>query len=145
MLPDRAISTIKQEFAKRPEIVTAYLYGSQAKGYADSKSDIDLAIVTQDDFHPKDYRYQIELENVLHETLMGREVDVVHLNNTGLPLQYSVVTTGKRLYSKNDPAAADYEIRTIKNYEDMRSFYHKRLESNIKQAENNLERSNAHA
>lgn len=52
MITDKEIDTIKHYFYHRNDIAFAFLYGSQAHGYATQSSDVDIAVY----FYPNERR-----------------------------------------------------------------------------------------
>lgn len=134
-----ALRKIRSELVKRPEVLAAYLFGSTAKGYARSGSDLDVAVLTYPKFETKDYRYQIELKDRLNQLVDDFEIDVVLVNSVGLPLQYSSVVQGKLIYSRDDTKRAKEEIKIANFYEEMRDFYQLRLRSNLEEAKRDVE------
>lgn len=140
-----ALEKIKKRLAKRPEVLAVYLFGSIAKGYSRPKSDLDLAILTMPGFKPRDYSYQIKIEEELNSSLPGFKIDVVHINDVGLPLQFSAVVKGKLIYSKDDLQRAVEEIKISNRYEDLEDFYQLRLQSNLERAKKDLHRKKIYA
>lgn len=134
-----ALRKIRSELVKRPEVLAAYLFGSTAKGYARSGSDLDIAVLTYPKFKTKDYRYQIELKDRLNQLVDDFEIDVVLVNSVGLPLQYSSVVQGKLIYSRDDTKRAKEEIKIANFYEEMRDFYQLRLRTNLEEAKRDVE------
>ena len=80
------------------EVVAVYLFGSQAKGKARSKSDIDIAVLLEDE--TDSYRYFDLMLKYMGELvrIYDKRVDVVILNNAKPLLQHQVLKYGKLLY-----------------------------------------------
>src|SRR4030042_2105335 len=77
---------LKAYLATRQEVAFSFLYGSQAKGTATKRSDVDVAVY----FHPRK-RHPIEIEEEVFypaeseiwgdlERLLGKEVELLVLN-----------------------------------------------------------------
>ena len=89
----------------RPEILDAYLFGSQARGDAGALSDIDVAVfIDQDLAEPGPYGYDAELITDLMTELGTNDIDVVLLNQAP-PLLYHRVLRDGRLLVTRDLAA----------------------------------------
>ena len=102
------------------EVVSVYLFGSQAKGKARKKSDIDIAILLEDGVDSYKYfdlmlKYMAELER-----LYDGRVDVVILNNAKPLLQHQVLKYGKLLYERDRYARVRFEVLSRKIYFDIK-------------------------
>ena len=81
-------------------IVSAYLFGSEAEGRAHRESDVDIGVVLRHDEHPT-ARDRFEARLRLHADLgaaLGREVDVIVLNDAPPLLARRVVLSGRRVF-----------------------------------------------
>ncbi len=87
-----------------PTLSAVYLFGSQAKGSAGADSDVDLAILAD---HPPDTLGLWELSGKLAQ-INGCDVDLVDLRAASTVMQYQIITTGPRLWSR-DSGPALYE------------------------------------
>jgi predicted nucleotidyltransferase len=107
-------------FSSCSEVVAVYLFGSQAKGKARKKSDIDIAILLEDGTDSHGYfdlmlKYMEELERIYNN-----RVDVVILNNARPLLQHQVLMYGKLLYERNRQARVRFEVSSRKIYFDIK-------------------------
>lgn len=86
---------------RRTGVVSAYLFGSQARGSSHRESDIDVGVLLRWDVHPTPRgRFEVRLDLIgrLGRALGGREVDVVVLNDAPPPLASRIVTEGRRVF-----------------------------------------------
>jgi predicted nucleotidyltransferase len=97
--------------AGRP-VLSAYLYGSVAEGYALPGSDVDVALVLLPDHGLSPY------QRMLEDRCGLSHVDVRSINDAPLVAQGTVVTEGVLLYERDEEARADYEVLTRKRYFD---------------------------
>lgn len=101
-LPEERIVAFLQ--AELPELLGIWLFGSQANGHADARSDVDLAVLVAGKVDP------MRLWDLGQEvaTMVDREVDLLDLRAASTVMQYQVITEGRRLWQK-DAQAALYE------------------------------------
>lgn len=86
----------------RPEILDAYLFGSQARGDAGTLSDIDVAVFIDEDLaEPGPYGYDAELITDLMTELGTNDIDVVLLNQAPPLLYHRVLRDGKLLVTRD--------------------------------------------
>lgn len=145
-LAAQVVERLKQQLPailqKRP-VHLAYLYGSVAAGCPTPRSDVDIALVLAPDCELDAYRrFMLELEIAAEiERRCGiQNVDARSINTAPLRVQGQVLTKGVLLFSKDDDARVDYQVRTLKRYFDfqpvlamMRQAYFVRLEADLKE------------
>jgi predicted nucleotidyltransferase len=87
----------------RPEVLEAYLFGSEAAGRAQPHSDVDVAVFVAE-VPDAPFGYEAELSADLIAALGENRVDLVLLNRAPPLLYHHVLSEGVRLLSR-DPAA----------------------------------------
>lgn len=86
----------------RPEILDAYVFGSQARGHAGALSDIDVAVYIDDrEDEPRPYGYEADLITHLMRELRTNNIDVVLLNRAPPLLYHRVLRDGKLLVTRD--------------------------------------------
>jgi predicted nucleotidyltransferase len=117
-LPEAVLDTLRERLARRPEILEAYLFGSQARGDAMPHSDIDIAVyVDRAHLAPAPWGYYAaDLMTDLMSALGRNEVDVVVLNNAPPLLYHRVLRDGERLLSRDLAATTTREGYAISRY-----------------------------
>ena len=78
-----------------------YVFGSQVTGHATAESDLDVALLTDDDLSAEELW---DLSSSV-ASLVKCDVDLLDLRSASTVMQYRVITTGKRLWSKDSQAA----------------------------------------
>lgn len=81
-------------------LLAIYAFGSRIQGTANKDSDLDLAIMVTGYAEPLQlWDLSNELANQLHY-----EVDLLDLRAVSTVMQYQVITTGRRLWAKDNQA-----------------------------------------
>lgn len=113
----RLVESLRRRLGTRPEILEAYLFGSQAHGRAQSHSDVDVAVYV-DPERQRDcpFGYAAELTADLAELLQSNDVDVVILNQAPPLLYHRVLRDGLRLFTRDAPATTTREGRALSRY-----------------------------
>jgi predicted nucleotidyltransferase len=103
--------------AARPEILEAYLFGSQARGSGQAHSDVDIAVfVDEKRIEPSLFGYRSELTSALMSGLGTNSVDVVILNTAPPLLYHRVLRDGSRLLSRDLRATTVREGRALSRH-----------------------------
>jgi len=99
------IGRIAEALEPRPEVLEAYLFGSQATGRAQPHSDIDVAVyVDSPRASHSGFGYRAELTTALMSALHSNAIDVVLLNQADPVLYHRVLRDGIRVLSRDLPA-----------------------------------------
>lgn len=96
-----------------------YIFGSYAKGNNNEKSDIDIAVLLNNDYNPMD---KLELIGELTSVLRREDIDLVILNSANPVLRHQVIKYGKLIYMESEDVKVDFEVKVLKEYMDMESF-----------------------
>ena len=94
------------------------LHGSQAKGNARDKSDIDIGILSQEKL---DIDNQIALLSDF-STIFGEKFDPVFLNGAEPLISYQVALHGKPLFEEKEGIFQRFKIQVIARYMDSKKF-----------------------
>ncbi|MCL4394726.1 MAG: nucleotidyltransferase domain-containing protein [Chloroflexi bacterium] len=124
-------------FARQPDVVLAYLFGSVAKGTARERSDVDIAVL----FDPRLDRFErgerfLSLLGRIPSDLATHEMDVRVLNDAAPVFRAEVVRSGKPIYAKSRQEQIDFEVRVMAEYDDtrpMREFFKRKLFQEIRE------------
>ena len=109
------VTRLRQVFAGRSDVRLALLFGSQSRGLADPRSDVDLAV----DAPTVD---RLALAATVSLTL-GMEVDIVALDDPGVPLLEELVRDGVVIHEGAPGAAAQWRSHTLAQLETDRPWY----------------------
>lgn len=118
---DKVKEKIIKYFKKKREVELVYLFGSQVTGKTTPTSDIDLAVLFTDNkrnLFSLQGKYIEELSS-----LLGKKVDIVNLNASGVAFAYRVVSGGTLLYVKNKIVRFRLVIDLIRRYFDLKPSY----------------------
>ncbi len=95
-----------------PQVIAIYQFGSQARGEARPTSDIDLAILAR---HPISAERLFEIAQDLAIRL-HHDVDLLDLRTLSTVMRMQVLSTGQRLGTLDDQAAAEFEMYAYADY-----------------------------
>ena len=100
------------------DVVLAYLFGSEAKGTANSESDIDIAVLLSDQIPQSEYGQRVvDLNTELIGIFQRDAIDLVLLNNAPPLLAFQVVRHGVIIYDP-DHRYVSFYIDTFNRYAD---------------------------
>jgi predicted nucleotidyltransferase len=119
------ISKLKSSLSQHPDIVFAYLFGSQASGRATRMSDIDIAVYLHGS---PDGEKRLEILGILIDALKSDRIDLVILNTAPLPLQFRVLKNNQLLVDNAPFIRHAFESKTIAMYLDFSIFEARILE-----------------
>ena len=109
---------LRQALESKPELVIAYLFGSVARGTDRAGSDVDIAVVYENDPPPGLAGLGLDLEGELERGLR-RPVQVVVLNSAPPDLIHRVLRDGKLLLERDRSARIRFEVRKRNEYFDL--------------------------
>ncbi|WKN40634.1 type VII toxin-antitoxin system MntA family adenylyltransferase antitoxin [Tunicatimonas pelagia] len=95
-----------------PNTWAIYLFGSYAQQQVTAESDIDIAVLGSQQLKPVHRR---EIIQQLAK-LLGREVDLVDLQQASTVVQFQVVSTGERIYCHNENEMAWWKLKVYQLY-----------------------------
>lgn len=114
--------TLHDYFAsRRSRVVAAYLFGSEARGESSSRSDVDVGIVVEEGAPRTLSDLSFDLAGDLEE-LLGRPVDLVHLNGADPDLIHRVLREGVLVHEGDRSRRIAFEVRARNDYFDMLPF-----------------------
>ena len=109
-----------KEVLEAHPVVLAYLYGSAASGRATPLSDVDIALVMEEEGFDPARRLDIELkiEDQLVQACEIADLDVRIINQAPIMVRGEVVTNGILLYSRDEVLRVEFETSTRSVYFD---------------------------
>lgn len=120
---------VTKYFFTRPEIEVGYIFGSKAKGQENKLSDIDIAILIDEEKAPRSlpYGYKANILTVLMKVLETEKLDLVILNESPLFLCFRVIHDGLILYSKDEIKRIQFEVKIMSRYLDRKFYYDRHI------------------
>ena len=116
-LKEEIISVCKN----RREIIAAYIFGSRAMGKGKKASDVDIALLL-DDQEAGNFPY-LEFKVAL-EKVLNKNVDLIILNQAGEILKHQIRKYGKIIYESNPKMRKQWEVLSRKLYQDFLHLHH---------------------
>lgn len=115
---------LREYFARRNDIVAAYLFGSFAKGGSRATSDVDVAVLFEERGHDPFTRFTARIDISMDlEELLGRTVDVIDVEEAPLSLIYQVLRFGKLILERDHTRRITFEVNARRQYLDMLPYY----------------------
>jgi hypothetical protein len=112
-------------------IEAVYLFGSQARNGSKEYSDIDIALLIEDNYTGSFGEIKVKLYEDLTKNGLDN-IDLVILNQASALLKYEVVKENCLIYKKNKFDAASYQSLTIRKYLDF-EYYLKKNQQKFKE------------
>ena len=124
LMNEHDINKIEDCIKKYP-VVTAYIFGSEAKGTSGLLSDIDIAVFVHEGVSKAErFDLRLRLSSEL-SAVMSRPVDLVVLNDSPVQLSYEIIRHGKLIFCSDNSTRVDLEVAILSRYLDRR-YYDKR-------------------
>ena len=121
MLSTDALESIRHFCSQKPNIVAAYLFGSQATGRDRQKSDIDLALLVRKALDPME---RIDMETAL-SNILGRDVDLIVFDQVSPLLQHQILKYGRLIFEADQSERVRQEVWARRAYLDSAFLYRK--------------------
>jgi predicted nucleotidyltransferase len=109
------VRALEQALRSRPEVELALLFGSRARGSAALASDVDVALLAPN-------ADLLEIAALLSQAT-GEEVDVVSLDDPGIPLLDELMRDGVAVFEKRPGAYASWRSHVLADLELDRPWY----------------------
>ena len=117
--PRRSFSLLVQAVKNDPEIVALYCFGSYVDGRVGPLSDVDLAVLLDQNMPPGRYfNKRLRLHALIARIIKTDEVDLVILNSAPLLLVHRVLGGGRLLYERDPVKRIAFEVKAIREYLD---------------------------
>jgi len=129
------VTALTEYLAVQPDVIAAYLFGSRVSGRARAESDVDVAVLLNEEDNVARFERRLQMM-VEVSKVCGREVDVIVLNDAPPILQNQVLRYGRLLFERDRRARVEFEVRAGKVYADlepMRRFFQQALFQEIKE------------
>jgi len=114
------LNIVRAYFARQPDVLVAYLFGSLARGQIHPGSDVDFAVL----FDPS-LEGEMLVERILDlmtdlSDFTSREVQVVALNLATPLLAFQATSEGILLYERSQSERIAFQTRAMKIYYDLK-------------------------
>ena len=115
----KLLEALRDYFAGQPDVVAAYLFGSQATEKTHPRSDVDTAVLLSEEDGMTRFERRLRLIGEVSE-VCGRDADVIVLNDAPPLLQHQVLKNGRLLFERDRAARVEFEVWAGKVYADLR-------------------------
>ena len=103
---------IKIYFENKPEVAAVYIFGSKAKGTEREKSDIDLAVLIDNDLLNK----QFDLKNTYIKDLsriLRKDLDILIMNELGESILNQIFKYGQCIVNQKPQVLSEFKMVSI--------------------------------
>jgi len=105
-------------FSTKDNVILAYLFGSTVRGDANILSDVDIAVMLDENLSKKDVLdIELNLISELTHLLKTDKVDLIVLNDAPLLLNHNIIKTGKVLKC-DETKRVQFETKILSKYLD---------------------------
>jgi predicted nucleotidyltransferase len=111
------LAALTEYFTAQPDVIAVYLFGSRATGRARAESDVDVAVLLNEEDSVERFERRLQLMVEVSE-VCGREADVIVLNDAPPILQNQVLKHGRLLYERDRRSRVEFEVLSRKIYFD---------------------------
>ncbi len=113
------------ELVQKYGIKLLYVFGSYAKGSNNKNSDIDIAVLVNDNYKPM---YKLYMIGDLTSIFKRDDIDLVILNGANPVLRHQVIKYGKIIYEESLEEKVIFEAKVLSVYMDMEPFRRTQME-----------------
>lgn len=114
LLSGDQVDHLRQVCAEEPQVLAVFLFGSQVNGYATPHSDVDLAILLEEELTLEEW---LELEVGLCQALERDDLDLLSLGHASINMRFRAIS-GCLLYERVPDRVSDFIQRTLVEYYD---------------------------
>ncbi|MCX7950850.1 MAG: nucleotidyltransferase domain-containing protein [Clostridiales bacterium] len=112
------LKSIFSNYGDKIEVV--YLFGSAYTKKINPLSDVDIAVLINDEYSEMIDEIEEEVYQDVVKCLKTDEIDLICLNKAPLSIQYGVIKNKQILYYYDKSKVVDYETKVITNYLDVK-------------------------
>lgn len=119
---DEVMKLIKENIniiMKNYKIKLIYIFGSYFKEKNNKNSDLDIAVLLEDDFNHMD---KLSLIGDFSDIFKRDDIDLIILNSANPVLRHQVIKYGKIAYMKNEDVKVNFKVKVLSVYMDMEPF-----------------------
>jgi predicted nucleotidyltransferase len=121
----------------RPEVITGFLIGSQARGSAGPLSDVDVAVLHDPALSPPErLDLRLSLAASLGAALGTPEIDIVLLNGAPALMRHEALRDAVVLVDRDPEARMEFQVRALHDYVDtepLRKLFARHLHERIRE------------
>ncbi len=113
---DATIRTLRERLATEPDLMSAWLFGSVARGTDRTSSDVDVAVLSASGSVPFERVSDLSAELGID---LGRDVQIVDLHDAPPDLVHRVLRDGVLLLDRDRAKRIGFEVRVRNLYFDL--------------------------
>jgi len=115
--PEMTTAIIQTVLTDYPEVQAIYLFGSYGTEDEWPNSDLDIALLMPPETSKQAGHLMMSPLRGALARLLGRDVDLLNARQVSTIFQKEIVMAERRIYTANENAADEFEIRTLSAYQ----------------------------
>jgi hypothetical protein len=120
---DARLPRVVEKLACDEAVEAIWLFGSRARGEADTLSDVDIAVLASPGLSSGElFDRQIDWTTTAVGELATDEVGVQILNRLPVAVRHSIIRDARLLWARTPEIAADFVAHTVKEYLDLQPY-----------------------
>lgn len=112
--PNERWEAVREYLSGNPDVLLAYLYGSQATGKSGPTSDYDIGVLVKS----PSAKLRDQLSYDLTGILKSDRIDLVFLNRAPAELAYAIISQGQLIYQHSLAMRVETEAQILSRYGD---------------------------
>lgn len=99
------------------DVMAIYIFGSYGTEFENEKSDIDIAVLLENNFPSDEYDLKVKDCILRLNIKYGREIDLINIRKVSTVFMYDIIMNGKLIFRIKDSKVDEFEMYVISKYQ----------------------------